>query len=479
MIKLRIARGRMVLAGAVTAEAGPDVAGVVAVVGRRLVEGEILPGGAWRVEFASRKRVLVAEVRLRLAHGGLLPVGRWLCVNCGATVCGETSDLARQIAAYDFCDLAPAEARRAPPHEGAGGWRVQWIIPDFHAGAGGLMNVFMLAKQLELAGHKNTFWIKRGTEHADPRAYVARHFTALNAEFHALHPEGVDKVEGDVVIATNDHSAYLARAVGKVAAKCYLVQDYEPYFYPMGTDYLLSRNTYQFGFRTIVAGAWLRVMMEREGCTEVRTFDFAYDAQVYFPPGKNAVRGRDERRRIAFYARAATPRRAVLLGLQAFAALARRRKDFVVHLFGQSHAGLAPPFPHVDHGVLSPRELGELYRSCDAGVVFSATNHSIAPMEMMACGLPVVELEGEQNSLVYPPDALLLTPSEPEAIATAVARVLDEPDLAARLRAGGFCHAAGRTWVRSGQAVEAAIGEALREARVETGMRAQPLAGGV
>lgn len=466
MIKLRIARGRMVLAGVMTAGAAPDVVGVVAVVGRRLVEGEVLAGGVWRVEFASHKRVLVAEVRLRLAHGGLLPVGRWLCINCGETGGHETSDLARQMSAYDFCDLEPAQARRAPPPEGAEGWSVQWIIPDFHAGAGGLMNVFMLAKELERAGHRNTFWIKRGTEHANPSAYVAKHFTPLDAEFRDLNPDGVDQVEGDVVIATNDHSAYFARAVGKVAAKCYLVQDYEPYFYPMGTDYLLSRNTYGFGFKAIVAGAWLRAMMEREGCRDVRVFEFAYDAGIYFHGQRGGpARDHDRRRHIAFYARASTPRRAVPLGLQAFARLARRRKDFVVHLFGQSHAGLELPFAHVDHGVLSPGELGELYRSCDAGVVFSATNHSIAPLEMMACGLPVVELEGEQNSLVYPPGALLLTAPEPEAIAAAVARVLDEPELAARLRAAGFSHAAGRTWESSGRAVEAAIAEALREAR--------------
>jgi O-antigen biosynthesis protein len=471
MIKLCIARGRMVLAGAVAADTRNEVTGVVAVIGRRLVEGEVSGGAVWKVEFMSRKRVLVAEVRLRLAHGALLPVGRWLCINCGATGGRETSDLARQIAAYDFCELEPVAARGAPPPDRARGWRVQWIIPDFDAGAGGMMNVFMLAKQLELAGHRNTFWIQRGTKHADPRAYVAKHFTELNAEFRALHPRGVDKVEGDVVVATNDQSAYFARAVGRVAAKCYLVQDYEPYFYPMGTDHFFSRNTYRFGFKPIVAGAWLRAMMEGEGCENVRVFEFACDEKVYFLGDRRGpARDHDPRRHIAFYARASTPRRAVPLGLQAFARLARRRTDFVVHLFGQSHAGLALPFSHVDHGVLSPVELGELYRSCDVGVVFSATNHSIAPLEMMACGLPVVELEGDQNALVYPADALLLAPPEPEAIAMALERVFDDPVLAASLRAGGLAHAAGRTWERSGKAVEAAIGEALREARVaETG----------
>ena len=41
--------------------------------------------------------------------------------------------------------------------------------------------------------------------------------------------------------------------------------------------------------------------------------------------------------------------------------------------------------------------LADLYRRATVGVVFSATNYSLIPHEMMACGLPVVELDGEST----------------------------------------------------------------------------------
>ena len=36
----------------------------------------------------------------------------------------------------------------------------------------------------------------------------------------------------------------------------YFVQDFEPLFYPMGSDYLLAENTYRKGLYHITTGAW-------------------------------------------------------------------------------------------------------------------------------------------------------------------------------------------------------------------------------
>lgn len=60
-------------------------------------------------------------------------------------------------------------------------------------------------------------------------------------------------------------------------------------------------------------------------------------------------------------------------------------------------------------------------------------------LEAMAAGTPVVasSLDGYQNVATDGVDALLVAPGEPEALARALARVLAEPELAARLRAAG------------------------------------------
>ena len=64
-------------------------------------------------------------------------------------------------------------------------------------------------------------------------------------------------------------------------------------------------------------------------------------------------------------------------------------------------------------------------------------------IEAMAAGTPVVatDLPGYLNVATPEQDALMVPPGDVEALRTALARVLDEPALAARLRAAGLVRA--------------------------------------
>ena len=53
-------------------------------------------------------------------------------------------------------------------------------------------------------------------------------------------------------------------------------------------------------------------------------------------------------------------------------------------------------------------------------MVFSATNYSLVPLEMMACGLPVVEFDGENTRQTYPKDTVEFSSPIPNAIANTV-----------------------------------------------------------
>jgi glycosyltransferase involved in cell wall biosynthesis len=69
-------------------------------------------------------------------------------------------------------------------------------------------------------------------------------------------------------------------------------------------------------------------------------------------------------------------------------------------------------------------------------------------LEGMACGAPVVTTEGSALGEVVDDAALLVPPGDPRAIADAIGRVLDDPGLAAHLRAEGPVRAAQFTWAR-------------------------------
>ncbi len=354
---------------------------------------------------------------------------------------------------YEFTRIPERPATRPGPHDPQS-LVINWVMPDFIQGAGGHTTIFRMASHLQRLGHRSVFWITGGSTHSDPSAYIDTHFFPLQCPVHALTADNLDDVTGDVVFATHCWTAYYVRGIRNVWRKCYFVQDYEPYFYPLGADYHYARRTYHFGFHIIVAGRWLQEMLRRESNASSYVFDLAYDPRYYQPAQKSCTAGS---LRIAFYARASTERRMVTLGLEALALLGKIRHDFVVHFFGGEPQKSPSVYAHIDEGVLTEAELGDLYRTSDLGMVFSATNHSLVPVEMMACGLPVLELAGENNALIYPPGSIALAEPDEQSVANLLCRLLDSAEERAALRTAGLAYAATLSWAASAKKVESAL----------------------
>src|SRR5262249_54859110 len=123
---------------------------------------------------------------------------------------------------------------------------------------------------------------------------------------------------------------------------------------------------------------------------KARDIPFWVDRRYYFAPDARRER---QRPRILYFARPHMPRRCYELGLEALAVLAKQTPEIEICLFGADHVPGRLDFPYTALGILSPKELGELYRGYDVGLAFSTTNPSLVTFEMMACGLPVVDLD--------------------------------------------------------------------------------------
>ena len=82
------------------------------------------------------------------------------------------------------------------------------------------------------------------------------------------------------------------------------------------------------------------------------------------------------------------------------------------------------------------------------GLSLSLTNYSLIPNEMMACGLPVVELSGRASESVYGDGGAVITlaDADPRDIAKRLAGLLDDDALRERRSRAGLDFVRSRTW---------------------------------
>jgi glycosyltransferase involved in cell wall biosynthesis len=305
---------------------------------------------------------------------------------------------------------------------------IHWVIPDFCPGGGGHMNIFRICNYLESFGHKITIWIRDPVFHKDPisaKQTLHRHFQPLQGTIR-FADEALTEASGDIVVATDAWSVPLACSAWMFKRRFYFVQDFEAAFSPMSSRYLLAESTYRMDLDCICAGPWLERLMIGKYGRWARKFWQAADRSVYRPAERKSA---SLIPRIAFYCRAFSERRAVELGLLALELLVKRGVGFHVDFFGQGELPFASvPYEATNHGVCDAPALARIYQQADIGVVFSATNYSIVPQEMMACRLPLLDLDVESTRAVYDPGTVRLAKPEPRAIADAIQCMLADPD---------------------------------------------------
>jgi len=156
-----------------------------------------------------------------------------------------------------------------------------------------------------------------------------------------------------------------------------------------------------------------------------------------------------------------TPRRAVPLGLLALAELHRRRPDVRIVIYGDPDP-LETTFPYEHAGVASQEQLAWLYSEATAGLCLSMTNYSRVPQEMMACGLPCVDLAGYSAESVFGEDGPAeLSEFSVLALADHMERLMDDEELWQRRSDTGREFVAAHTWDAAALEVEAGLREAL------------------
>jgi GT2 family glycosyltransferase len=329
-------------------------------------------------------------------------------------------------------EYLPERSTPTSNHFNKNGLDIHWVIPDFAPGAGGHMTIFRVVHFLELFGHKCTLWIYNPKiNKTEQSAYdsLIKNFQHFSGEIKFVNKEFYG-ASGDVIFATDWGSVAFVRSRTNFKRRFYFVQDFEPMFWPKGTYSIQAEKTYTYDLDCICAGPWLAQLLVKKYGRWADYFWLAVDTDIYYPIDyKKYTKQSKNRFKIAFYTRFFTPRRAVELGFLALEQLSKNGDiEFEVHCFGEPLAFDSAPFICVDHGIISQNQLAELYRECDLGLVFSTTNYSLIPQEMMATHLPVAELDCESTRHIFPQGSVELLSTNPVDMSRQLKRLIIDED---------------------------------------------------
>ena len=234
------------------------------------------------------------------------------------------------------------------------------------------------------------------------------------------------KKDYDIMFATGWQTVDFVRKL-PAKKKAYFIQDYEPWFFPMGDQYLITENSYKYGYLPVTIGKWLAHKMDSEFNTPAEYFDFGADLNVYKPLDI------EKENAICYVYQPEKPRRCDYIGLKALKLIKAMRPDVKIYLYGSELVTRPIDFECENLHIIPVEECNKLYNKCKVGICMSASNPSRIPFEMMAAGLPVVELYKENNLYDLPDGGVLLSETTPEAIASSVVYLLDNPKEAKKM----------------------------------------------
>lgn len=309
--------------------------------------------------------------------------------------------------------------------------RAAWVLPSLIEGSGGHRTILQNVQYLIRKGYECDVYVEDKGEVKNSEE-LRRQTETLFGKHDCRFILGYDiQGEYDIIFATAWFTAKVVRDCNSKAVKAYFIQDFEALFNPMGDGYILACNSYGYGLKPVTIGRWLSHKMQTEYRTPSRYFDFCADRRIYRP-----LPEAKKEHAICFVYQPDKPRRCSVLGIEALGIVKFLRPDVKIYLYGSNIKGNVW-FEHENLGIIPLEKCNALYNKCEVGLCISSSNPSRIPFEMMAAGLPVVDLYMENNFYDMPNEGVRLAHTTPESIAQALIEILDHKETAAEMSEAG------------------------------------------
>ncbi|MBF1255869.1 MAG: glycosyl transferase family 1 [Stomatobaculum longum] len=309
--------------------------------------------------------------------------------------------------------------------------RAAWVLPSLIEGSGGHRTILQNVQYLIRKGYECDVYVEDKGE-VKSSEELRRQAETLFGKHDCRFILGYDiQGEYDIIFATAWFTAKVVRDCNSSAVKAYFIQDFEALFNPMGDGYILACNSYGYGLKPVTIGRWLSHKMQTEYRTPSRYFDFCADRRIYRP-----LPEAKKEHAICFVYQPDKPRRCSVLGIEALGIVKFLRPNVKIYLYGSNIKGNVW-FEHENLGIIPLEKCNALYNKCEVGLCISSSNPSRIPFEMMAAGLPVVDLYMENNFYDMPNEGVRLAHTTPESIAQALIEILDHKETAAEMSEAG------------------------------------------
>jgi GT2 family glycosyltransferase len=329
---------------------------------------------------------------------------------------------------------------------------VNWILPGFdNPFYGGLATIIRIAEHLDRTRDvEQRFVILDSAQDAFYRSALAAGSARLaGAELVFLDGDGVANVDrippADAAVSTMWTTAYVAAAAPAQRRRFYLIQDFEPSFYPAGTMYALAEETYRLGLYGICNTEPIHTMYTQRYGGTAGWFLPAVDRDVFHPPPVPRATAGDGPVRVFVYARPGHWRNCWELAKPALESIKQEFGDGVHLVTAGSWASPDDLGRGIEHlGLLDVRSTGELYRTCDVGVALTVSEHpSYLPGELMACGVPVVAFDLPEAGWILTHEVTGLRARRTvEGLREQLSRIVGDSALRHRLAEGAVAHIA-------------------------------------
>lgn len=309
--------------------------------------------------------------------------------------------------------------------------KIAWIIPYPIKGSGGIRTMVQNANFLADQGYECDIYVEE--DYVNDSETLKKRIEEYYGACHCGTYVGIamrkkyDLVFATYSVLTADYVYYMK----DIAHRAYFIQDFEPWFEPMGGQYLEMERTYYYGLQGISIGNWLTHKISTEYHSPITSFPFCADLNVY-----KKLPNVEKEKAVCFIYQPEKARRCSKLGMQALLLVKHLRPDVKIYIYG-SDVPAEFDFEVENLHIIPIDQCNELYNKCQVGLCISASNPSRIPFEMMAAGLPVVDLYRENNLYDIPDTGVLLANSTPEAIATAIISILDDKKMQQKMSKAG------------------------------------------